>query len=332
MSNLLVTGGLGFIGSNFIDKILNQKNNKFKILNLDKISQVSSIKSKKKFQKYKNYKFIKCDLKDALKTNKIIKTFKPNIVLHFAAESHVDNSINSPESFIYSNIIGTYNLVNSCNLLWNKKKFTKFIHVSTDEVYGSLSENSNSFTEASNYQPNSPYSSSKASSDLIVRSWNKTFGFNSIITNCSNNFGPGQHPEKLIPKTIFKAINKQNVPIYGNGKNIRDWIYVDDHINALIKIVKYGKIGEKYNIGGGIELNNIQIVKKILSYLNETINDSFDYTNLIKFVPDRPGHDFRYSINDNKIREKLKFKNKSNFNQSLRKTVDWYLANLDYFS
>ncbi len=330
-TNILVTGGFGFIGSNFIKKIATNKN--YKILNIDKVSNVSMPENLSYLKKNKKYKFIKCDIKNKQKVNEIINSFKPKIVAHFAAESHVDNSIKKPDEFINSNIIGTFNLISACNNLWSdKKKYdtSRFLHVSTDEVYGSLKIKDPPFEEKSQYQPNSPYASSKASSDFLVRAWNKTYGFKSIITSCSNNYGPMQHPEKLIPKIILNAISKKKIPIYGNGKNVRDWIHVSDHIDALIKVLKNGNVGEKYNIGGNNELNNITIAKLICNYFNKNYDKSFDHLKLINYVDDRLGHDFRYAINDKKIRKNLNFRNKKNFKQGIQNTIKWYIENSNF--
>ena len=325
-NKIVITGGLGFIASHFIRKIL--KNKSYKVLNIDKISDVSISKKKLNFEHFNNYYFEKCDLKNFNKLKKIIHHFKPNIVINFAAESHVDNSIVHPKAFIDSNIIGTFNLINILNNLWKQNKPDyKFIHISTDEVYGSLNFKEKAFTEDNTYKPNSPYSASKASSDLLVRSWFKTYNFNGVITNCSNNYGPWQNKEKLIPKTIINAINKKPIPLYGDGKNIRDWIHVDDHVNAILKVMKFGKVGERYNIGGNCEKSNIEIINTICDILQKKLNNNYNYRKLIRFVKDRPGHDLRYSINDRKIRKKLNFKNKINFYEGINSTIDWYIKN-----
>lgn len=321
MKKILVTGGLGFIGLNLIFDLL--KSNKQIVLNLDKVSPYSN----KINIKNKNYIFHKIDISKKEKLYNSINSFKPDIIYHLAAESHVDRSIISAKDFIYSNIIGTYNLLEIVNFLFNKKKLSsnfRFIHVSTDEVYGSI--NSGKFNENSNYKPNSPYSASKASSDLLVRSWVKTFKFPGIITNCSNNFGPFQNEEKLIPKMIKNILNKINIPIYGNGKNMRDWIFVEDHVAALRTIASKGKIGENYNIGGqNIKSNNeiVKIISKIMK--NNYVN--FDPINLVEYVEDRKGHDFRYAISNKKINSKLNWYPKYNFTDALKLTVNWYYKN-----
>ena len=318
---IIVTGGLGFIGLNLIFNLLKDKNNQ--ILNLDKISPYSN----KIEIKNRNYQFKKIDISKKNKLFETIKKFKPDIIYHLAAESHVDRSIVSAEEFIYSNIIGTYNLLEILNFFLSSKKLSqnfKFIHVSTDEVYGSI--NRGKFNEQSNYKPNSPYSASKASSDLLVRSWFKTYNFPGIITNCSNNFGPYQNKEKLIPKIINNIFNKVKIPIYGNGKNMRDWIFVDDHVSALIKIGKKGKLGESYNIGGeNIKSNNeiVQIISKVMKgrYVK------FDPFDLVKYVKDRKGHDFRYAISNKKINNDLSWYPKYNFRNALELTINWYYQN-----
>ena len=325
--NVLVTGGLGFIGSHLIKRILNTTN--YNVLNIDKVSNVSLPKSLKDYNKFKKYQFIKCDLYNKEKLNKIINIFKPDYVLHLAAETHVDNSIIYPDWFIRSNIIGTYNLLCSCdNYL---KKFNninfKFIHISTDEVFGSLKKNEKSFTENSIYKPNSPYSATKASSDHLVRSWNKTFKFPSIITNCSNNYGPWQFPEKFIPKIILNAIQGKKIPIFGKGRNIRDWIHVDDCVSAIMLVLQNGKIGTRYNIGVNNEISNIDLVKKICKLLDNYFQLKNYHFKLINFVEDRKGHDFRYSINSYKIKKELKFKKKILFETGLKKTINWYIEN-----
>ena len=321
MKKILITGGLGFIGSNLIFNLL--KNKKLKILNIDKISPYSN----KILIKNLNYKFKKIDISKREKIFDCINYFKPDMIYHLAAESHVDRSIVSAKEFIYSNIIGTYNLLEITNFLLNKKKLSqnfKFIHVSTDEVYGSI--NFGKFNEQSNYKPNSPYSASKASSDLLVRSWFKTYNFPGIITNCSNNFGPYQNEEKLIPKIIKNIFDKKKIPIYGNGKNMRDWIFVEDHVSALKVIGKKGVIGENYNIGGQNIKSNNEIVKIISKIIKDEYVD-FDPMSLVEYVEDRKGHDFRYAISNKKLNNKLNWYPKYNFKNALKLTIDWYYQN-----
>ena len=323
---ILVTGGLGFIGSNLIkDLILDQKNI---LLNIDSISYCSMPEALLDIKKKKNYIFKKINICDYNKLNSLVANFQPNLVFHLAAESHVDNSIINPHNFINSNIIGTFNLLNSClNSIKNLRNF-KFIHISTDEVYGSLeNKNSKSFEEASKYLPNSPYSASKASSDLLVRSWHKTYGLPIIISNCVNNFGQWQFPEKLIPVVIASCLTNQKIPIYGNGKNIREWIYVKEHTQSLVELSKIGNIGETYNIGSGYEIDNISLVNKICNYFDKQFPKKTSYHNLKKFIKDRPGHDFRYSVNSNKLYKLLNKKKNNNFDSLLIKTIDWYVNN-----
>ena len=327
----LVTGGCGFIGSAFIRNILEEDNI---ICNIDKLSYSSSIESIK-LDDQKNYNFRKVDLFDADTTELTIKEFEPDFIIHFAAETHVDRSIDGPLEFINSNIIGTFNLLNSSLKYWQqlekkKKSEFRFIHVSTDEVYGALDYNDKPFDENSSYLPNSPYSASKASSDHLVRSWNKTYSFPSIITNTCNNYGPWQFPEKLIPLTINKCLNKKKIPIYGDGEQIRDWIYVDDHIEAIKKIVQKGVIGENYTIGSHCELTNFEVVTTICDLLDELKpNTNNIYRNLIEYVEDRPGHDKRYAINSDKVKS-LGWNPIFTWQNGIKKTIKWYLDNSDF--
>jgi len=311
---ILVTGGLGFIGSNFILQFF-QKFPKIKITNLDAKLDGSNLKNLRELKNYKNYDFVQGNIKNSMVVDKLIK--KNDIVFNFAAESHVDRSISNPKPFIDSNIIGVFNILEAV------KKFEKrLIHISTDEVFGSLKFKS--ADENFPYNPSSPYASSKASAELLIRSYFTTYNTNSIITRCTNNFGPRQFPEKLIPKVILLAEKNKNIPIYGNGKNIRDWIFVSDHCDAIIKIFEKGKSGESYNIAGHSEVNNNTIVKLILKNMNKS-------QKLIKYVKDRPGHDFRYSLNSSKIENKLKWKPKNEFELGLEKTIEWYLKNKNWW-
>tara|TARA_Y100000590_G_C15641774_1_gene985244 strand:- start:143 stop:1162 length:1020 start_codon:yes stop_codon:yes gene_type:complete len=329
---ILVTGGSGFIGSTLIKFLLQDKKNI--ILNVDKLSKFSIPESLNFTKKIKNYNFIKLDICNLSKLQKIIFKFKPTIIVHLAAESHVDRSIKEPSDFINSNIIGTYNLL-TCFKYYldkNKSKNTKnlFLHVSTDEVYGSLNKRSKPFNEKSNYLPNSPYSASKASSDFLARAWHKTFNLPVIITHCSNNYGPWQFPEKLIPLMIYRGYKKMSMPVYGDGKNIRDWIFVEDHVRVLLSIIKKGKIGQVYNIGSGQEISNIRLVKEICKILDNKFPSTTKHLNLIHFVKDRKGHDFRYAILNNKVKKTFNFKKQYNFKDGLKLTVDWYLKNIDW--
>jgi dTDP-glucose 4,6-dehydratase len=334
MSKILVTGGLGFIGSTVIKMILSNTNDD--VLNIDKDSYASIPEALAEIEGSSKYSYKKIDISQYQLTKEIIADFVPDIILHLAAESHVDNSIHSPKEFIESNIIGTYNLLQATNELWGEKDKIdkKFIHVSTDEVYGSLGKDEAPFNESTPYSPNSPYSASKASSDMLVRAWHKTFGIPSIITNCSNNFGPWQFPEKLIPVVIKKALNHEKIPIYGNGENIRDWLFVEDHAAALINVYQNGKAGEKYNIGGNNEVANLDLVKKICALLDE-VSPSIKipkYGQLISFVSDRPGHDLRYAIDSKKILTELNFIPKVAIDAGLMRTVKWYVENKDWLN
>ncbi|MBI67114.1 MAG: dTDP-glucose 4,6-dehydratase [Candidatus Marinimicrobia bacterium] len=328
MKKIIVTGGCGFIGSNLVKKLLLTKSSI--ILNIDALKKQSVPDSLNKVIKNKkNYFFKKIDISNFNKLNKLIRDFEPSLIFHLAAESHVDRSIVNPFSFISSNILGTLNIIESIRLnnFWRNNKSFKLIYVSTDEVYGSLKKNQKSFTELNKFYPNSPYSASKASGDLLARAWNKTFNIPIITTNSSNNYGPWQFPEKLIPVVISNCLKGINIPVYGNGTNVRDWLYVEDHIEALIKISKFAKAGSNFNIGGGKEVTNISVVKKICSILDEIEPKKFKYSKLIEFVNDRPGHDFRYSINFNKLKKELNYKPKVEFELGLLKTINWYLSN-----
>ena len=334
MSKILVTGGLGFIGSTAIKMILSKTHDE--VLNIDKHSYASMPEALDLVQSSTRYSFLKIDIGQYELTKKVIADYVPDVILHLAAESHVDNSINSPKEFIESNIIGTYNLLQAANELWTDEDRLnkKFIHVSTDEVYGSLEQNEAPFTESTKYSPNSPYSASKASSDMLARAWYKTFGIPVIITNCSNNYGPWQFPEKLIPVVIKKALNHEKIPIYGDGLNIRDWLFVEDHAAALINIYQNGEAGKKYNIGGNNEISNLDLVEKICAILDE-VSPSMNipkYSQLISFVRDRPGHDLRYAIDATKIAKELNFIPSIEIDAGLMKTVQWYVKNKDWLN
>ena len=334
MSKILVTGGLGFIGSTAIKMILSQTHDE--VLNIDKHSYASMPEALDLVESISRYSFLKIDIGQYELTKKVIADYVPDVILHLAAESHVDNSISSPKEFIESNIIGTYNLLQAANELWTDEDRLnkKFIHVSTDEVYGSLEQNEAPFTESTKYSPNSPYSASKASSDMLARAWYKTFGTPVIITNCSNNYGPWQFPEKLIPVVIKKALNHEKIPIYGDGLNIRDWLFVEDHAAALINIYQNGEAGKKYNIGGNNEISNLDLVEKICAILDE-VSPSMNipkYSQLISFVRDRPGHDLRYAIDATKIAKELNFIPSIEIDAGLMKTVQWYVKNKDWLN
>ena len=326
---ILVTGGSGFIGTNFILKQLLKKNH---IINVDKLSYASNHTLNDSI-KNKYYKFFKCNLCDYDLISKIIFNNKPDSIVHFAAESHVDRSIDSPSDCINNNITGTLNLLQSSLNYRNKIRINlRFLHVSTDEVFGSLGK-SGLFTESSPYSPNSPYSASKASSDHLVRAWIKTYNFPAIITNCSNNYGPYQFPEKLIPLIIARSIDEKPLPVYGDGANIRDWLFVDDHCEALDIILNKAEVGDKFNIGGNNEVKNIEIVKTICNILDKLRprKNNLSYSDLITFVKDRPGHDYRYAIDNSKIKSLLKWEPKETFDSGIQKTIEWYLINENWW-
>ncbi len=322
--NLIVTGGLGFIGSNLI-KFLLKKN--YSIINIDKISYSSNSYNLKDIKKDKNYKFIKCDINNRNKFYKVLKKYKPKAIFNLAAETHVDRSIDSVNPFIESNIVGVFNLLEAFKSYLKKNKRIKFIHISTDEVYGDVIRGKSK--ENDPYKPSSPYAASKASSDHLVYSYIKTFKLPAIITNCSNNYGPRQHPEKLIPKIIYNIINNISLPIYGKGKNSREWIFVDDHCEALFEILKKGKIGEFYNIGSNKNFNNIEITNKLINIARNHIKIGKNVK--IKFVKDRPGHDKRYALNSNKIYKHTSWKSSTDINVGLNKTFKWYVKNYLFF-
>ena len=324
MQKILVTGGLGFIGSNLIEILLQQK---FYVINIDKVSYSSNFYNTKKYSKNKSYKFIKCDLKNIKKLNKILNKFKPNCIFNLAAETHVDRSIDSPKNFIDSNIVGTFNLLEAFKKYSKKFKKKKLIHISTDEVYGDVLSGRSKEMDA--YKPSSPYAASKAASDHLVYSYIRTYKIPAMVTNCSNNYGPRQHPEKLIPKLIYNILNNKSLPIYGKGKNSREWIYVKDHCDALIKIFKKGKVGEFYNIGSNYNLNNLQVVKVMLSVAKKKIR--LGKNTKIIFIKDRPGHDKRYALNSLKLIKKLNWKPKTSFLVGMNQTFNWYLNNKKYF-
>ncbi len=323
MKKIIVTGGLGFIGSNLIDLLL--KSN-YKVLNIDKVTYSSNFYNTKEFIKSKKYKFVKCDIKDK-KIRNIIFNFKPDCIFNLAAETHVDRSIDNPESFIQSNIVGVYNLLEVFRIFSKKNKKSRLVHISTDEVYGDVLKGRSS--EIYPYNPSSPYAASKAASDHLVSSYIRTYKIPAIVTNCSNNYGPKQHPEKLIPKLIYNILNKKPLPIYGKGKNSREWIYVRDHCEALIKVYKKGKVGEFYNIGSNLNLNNLEVCRSLINTTKKIGN--FGNKVKILFIKDRPGHDLRYALNSNKIRKTLKWYPKTNFNKGIKLTFEWYKNNKTYY-
>ncbi len=330
MKNFIITGGLGFIGSHFV---LNQVKNGNFVVNIDKITYAANKDNVAAVQNHQNYRFIQGDICSQDLIFDILKDFKIDYIVNFAAESHVDNSIANADIFIKTNVNGTLSLLQAARQYWQnlegeKKQNFRFLHVSTDEVFGSLKENEPAFTEENSYKPNSPYSASKAASDHLVRAWFETYKLPTIITNCSNNFGPNQHQEKLIPTVIRSALANKDIPIYGNGKNIRDWIFVKDHCMGIEMALFKGVIGESYCFGGECEIRNIEIAQKICEILDaiKPRLDGISYKNQIKFVEDRKGHDYRYAINNSKVKKAFAFAPKSTFEQALKETVNYYLS------
>tara|TARA_B100000795_G_C22801863_1_gene442388 strand:- start:1306 stop:2382 length:1077 start_codon:yes stop_codon:yes gene_type:complete len=334
MKVLLVTGGAGFIGSNLIRYIL--KNFNFLVVNIDVLTYAGNLDSLSDIEANPQYRFEKCDIGDESRLEEIFDKYQPNIVMHLAAESHVDRSIKEPKKFLETNIIGTYSLLNRARIYFQRlndedKLNFRFHHISTDEVYGDLEGTEDLFLETTSYAPSSPYSASKASSDHLVRAWGRTYGLPIMITNCSNNYGPYHFPEKLIPHIILNALQGKLLPIYGDGLQVRDWLYVEDHAKALMKVVLEGKVGETYNIGGHNEKTNIEVVKAICEILEELVPEKpgsiANYHDLITFVDDRPGHDTRYAIDASKIKKELEWLPEETFESGLRKTIQWYLDN-----
>ena len=337
--NILVTGGAGFIGSAVIRYIIHNTNDY--VVNLDKLTYAGNLESLSEIGNSNRYKFEHADICDRTEVERIFHQYQPDAVMHLAAESHVDRSIDGPSIFIETNIVGTYQLLEASRKYWNnlkkdKKNNFRFHHISTDEVYGDLDDPETFFTELSSYDPSSPYSASKASSDHLVRAWHRSYGLPTIITNCSNNYGPFQFPEKLIPLIILNALEGKPLPIYGEGAQIRDWLYVEDHAHALHTVLIQGKINETYNIGGNNEKQNIQVAHMICELLEELApkkpNGVSRYEELITFVEDRPGHDYRYAIDARKIKHELNWTPKETFESGLRKTVKWYLENGEWIS
>jgi len=335
---ILITGGAGFIGSALIRLITGKTNHR--VVNVDKLTYSGNLESLGSIDLNENYIFEQVDICDNNELQKVFINNQPDIVMHLAAESHVDRSIDGPSDFIQTNIVGTFTLLEQSKNYWqslegDKKENFRFLHVSTDEVYGDLEGSTDFFSEKTPYDPSSPYSASKASSDHLVRAWHRTYNLPILITNCSNNYGPCQFPEKLIPHVILNALEGKNLPIYGNGKQIRDWLYVDDHARALMIVALDGKVGETYNIGGSNEIQNIEVVKKICNILDGLIskkmNDITSFSSLITFVKDRPGHDVRYAINAKKIKKDLGWEPIENFESGILKTVKWYLNNPDWY-
>ena len=332
---VLITGGAGFIGSAVIRHII--QNTDDTVCNVDKLTYAGNLDSLLDVENNDRYRFEKIDICDAKALARVIATFQPEAVMHLAAESHVDRSIDGPAAFIQTNIVGTYQLLEACRQYWNTlpndlKNNFRFHHISTDEVYGDLEGTTDLFTEQTPYAPSSPYSASKASSDHLVRAWHRTYGLPIVITNCSNNYGPYHFPEKLIPLVILNALELKPLPVYGNGEQIRDWLFVEDHARALYAVLTKGKIGETYNIGGHNEKKNIEVVNSICELLDEIQPrlDFLSYKSLITFVKDRPGHDLRYAIDASKIKSELGWVPQESFESGLRKTVNWYLTHREW--
>lgn len=336
MSKFFVTGGAGFIGSAFVRFLINSTEHE--VLNLDKLTYAGNLSSLESISGDKRYSFVKGDIVDQKLLTQIIHEFQPKYIVHLAAESHVDRSIESAKEFINTNILGTYNLLDVATKYWNqlgggRKSLFRFHHISTDEVFGTLGE-SGFFTEETPYDPSSPYSSSKAASDHLVRAWNRTYQLPVLLTNCSNNFGPFQFPEKLIPLMILNALQEKPLPVYGSGKNIRDWLFVEDHVEALYKVILNGKVGESYNIGGNNEKTNLEVVNEICAILDRVKprKSSSSYSDLITFIEDRPGHDFRYAIDASKIINELDWTPSKTFSTGLEKTIKWYIKNEEWLN
>ncbi|EIO3978737.1 dTDP-glucose 4,6-dehydratase [Vibrio vulnificus] len=331
---ILVTGGAGFIGSAVIRHIINHTQDS--VVNLDKLTYAGNLESLSDVAESSRYVFEQVDICDRAELDRVFAQHKPDAVMHLAAESHVDRSIDGPAAFIETNIVGTYNLLEAARAYWltleeSVKAHFRFHHISTDEVYGDLEGTDDLFTETTSYAPSSPYSASKASSDHLVRAWQRTYGFPTLVTNCSNNYGPYHFPEKLIPLMILNALDGKPLPVYGDGMQIRDWLFVEDHARALYKVVTEGEIGETYNIGGHNEKANIEVVKTICDLLEELRPNKpagvESYESLITYVKDRPGHDVRYAIDATKIAQELNWTPEETFDSGIRKTVEWYLNN-----
>ncbi|MGB1197725.1 MAG: dTDP-glucose 4,6-dehydratase [Thalassotalea sp.] len=338
MKTILVTGGAGFIGSAVIRHIIENTSNI--VINLDKLTYAGNLESLKSVKDNERYHFEHIDICDSDEVARVFQQYQPDVVMHLAAESHVDRSIDGPAAFIQTNIVGTYVLLDAAKNYWQgladiQKSTFRFHHISTDEVYGDLEGTEDLFTETTSYEPSSPYSASKASSDHLVRAWQRTFGLPTLITNCSNNYGPFHFPEKLIPLVILNALDGKNLPIYGDGLQIRDWLYVEDHARALYKVATEGEIAETYNIGGHNEKTNIEVVKTICSILDELVPSKHEhakkYVDLISYVKDRPGHDVRYAIDASKIERELGWTPEESFETGIRKTVLWYLENKEWW-
>ena len=330
MQKILVTGGAGFIGSAVIRMAIKKG---YKVLNFDALTYASTLESVSSVENSDRYEFLRADLRNQEVVEKTFRQFQPDKVLHLAAETHVDKSILRPNEFLETNIIGTFNLLETAKNYWfenGKSEIFRFHHISTDEVFGSLGKDG-FFTEDTPYKPQNPYSASKASSDHLVRAWSHTYGLPILISNCSNNYGPYQYPEKFIPLMIINALNGKRMPVYGDGRNIRDWLYVEDHADAILSILKDGQPGRSYNIGCNNEISNIDLVRKICGVLDQIKPREISYDRLINLVADRPGHDFRYAINSNRITSELNWKPRFSFEEGLVKTIKWYVNNKDWW-
>ena len=330
MKNVLVTGGAGFIGSNFVRFLLTAYADT-QVLNLDALTYAGSLENLKELPNADHYQFIQGDIGDFDMVQRLISEKDVDTVVHFAAETHVDRSILGPAPFIHTNITGTFNLLEAARSAWQGKlQGKRFHHVSTDEVYGSLEPSAPAFMESSNYDPRSPYSASKASSDHLARAYHHTYSLPVTITNCSNNYGPYQFPEKLIPLIILNALQMKPLPVYGDGKQIRDWLYVEDHVEAILLVLERGQLGQTYNIGGGNQLQNLEVVKEICSILDDLRPAKQPHASLIEYVPDRPGHDRRYAMDSTKIKTELGWQPRHDLKGGLRQTIRWYLENPDW--
>ena len=332
---ILITGGAGFIGSAVIRYVI--QNTQYNVLNIDKLTYAGNLESLADIEQNSRYYFNQIDICDVSALEQALNNFQPDVIMHLAAESHVDRSIDGPAAFIQTNIVGTYTLLEATRKYWltlnqDKKQCFRFHHISTDEVYGDLEGTIDLFTEKTAYDPSSPYSASKAGSDHLVRAWHRTYGLPVLITNCSNNYGPYHFPEKLIPLVILNALEGKKLPIYGNGQQVRDWLFVEDHARALYVVATQGRVGETYNIGGHNEKQNIEVVRTICQILDELQPraDQQSYASLITFVKDRPGHDQRYAIDASKIKNELGWVPKQSFETGIRQTVEWYLSHLDW--
>ena len=333
MTSILITGGCGFIGSAVVRQAIADGH---QVINVDSLTYAANPANVASIAGNSNYRFEQIDIRDGSALANLIQDCRPDAIMHLAAESHVDRSIDGPDDFITTNIVGTSNLLQAARQYWGgldgaAKGTFRFHHISTDEVYGDLGPGDPAFTEDTRYDPSSPYSASKAASDHLVRAWGRTYGLPVVISNCSNNYGPYQFPEKLIPVVILKAVGRQPIPVYGRGENVRDWLYVKDHADALLTILARGKTGETYNVGGNTELSNIDLVRRLCGLIGEKLADGFNYESLIEFVDDRPGHDRRYAVNAGKLEREIGWTPETDIETGLAQTLDWYLDNQDWW-